>query len=93
MSAPCPTFGFVVRLRFRQVSPEANSRSVINDLMQVLDSNDLIASRSADGLEFVISREGSQATHADRELVLSWTERWKPIAEIDVSDLIDLQGA
>jgi hypothetical protein len=40
----------------------------------------------------VISREGSQATHSDRELVLEWAERWSWIADIEVSDLIDLQS-
>jgi uncharacterized protein YggL (DUF469 family) len=93
MSAPCPIFGFVIRVRFRDASTEADSHCVVDDLRRVLDSNDLVASRGANGLEFVISREGSQTTQSDRELVFEWAERWKSIAEIDVSDLIDLQSA
>lgn len=93
VSAPCPIFGFVFTARLRATSTEAESKSLVDDLMNVLESNGLVTGGSpARNLEFVISREGSQATHSDRELVLEWAERWSWIADIEVSDLIDLQS-
>jgi uncharacterized protein YggL (DUF469 family) len=93
MSAPCPIFGFVVTIRLRDAKTESESTSLIDDLVRALESNGLIVGRGADRLEVVISREGSQATHSDRELVLEWAERWSSIADIHISDLIDLQSA
>ena len=49
-----------------------------------------MADRGDRRLEYVVSREGSQATQADRELVLEWAKRWNQIAAIEVSDIIDL---
>ena len=92
MSAPCPIFGFVVAARLRDASTVADSDSLVDDLIDVLESNDLMTNTGAHRrLEYLVSREGGQATQADRELVLAWAERWSAIAEIRVSDLIDLQ--
>ena len=92
MSAPCPTFGFIVTTRLRESSTGADSDSLVDDLIEVLESNDLSMGGGGDRvLEYVVSRDGGQATQADREIVLQWAERWTAIAEIDVSDLIDLQ--
>jgi uncharacterized protein YggL (DUF469 family) len=94
MSAPCPLFGFIVTTRLRDTSPDADTRTLIDDLVEVLESNDLSMSGGGNrNLKYVVSREGSQATHTDRELVLAWAERWGAIAEIEVSDLVDLRDA
>ena len=94
MSAPCPVLGFIVEARLRTVSREADSEFIVEDLLEVLARNGLEIGRgSGRKLQFAISREGTQATQADRELLLAWGKRWDAVAEVDVSDLIDLQNA
>ena len=90
MSAPCPILGFVVTARLRSTDTGADSESLHDSLIEVLESNGLMADRGDRRLEYVVSREGSQATQADRELVLEWAKRWNQIAAIEVSDIIDL---
>jgi len=92
MSAPCPVFGFIVTARLRDVDSKDGLGPLVDDLVTVLESNGLvIRERGHRNVQYAVSREGSQATHADRELVLGWSERWRSVAEIDVSDLVDLQ--
>ena len=87
-------FGFIVTTRLRDASSNADSKSLVDDLVELLESNDLSMSGGGErNVKYVVSREGSQATHADRELVLAWSERWDAIAEINVSDLVDLRDA
>ena len=88
MSAPCPTFGFVVAARLRNAG--AGSDTLVGSLSQLLEANGLEMSRSDRSLEYIVSREGTQATQADRELVLSWADRWSELADIEVTDLMDL---
>ena len=91
MSAPCPVFGFIVTARLRAAGSVAALDSLVDDLRRVLDANGLVTrERGRRGVRYDVSREGSQATHADRELVLEWSERWRSVADIDVSDLVDL---
>jgi hypothetical protein len=40
-----------------------------------------------------VSREGSQATEAERKLVDRWAKEWSSVAAITVSDLVDLSPA
>ena len=90
MSAPCPILGFVVRVRLRDTG--ADPDSFIDGLTQVLRSNGLVTGEGGDRrLEYVVSREGSQATQADRELILEWAKGWQSIAQVEVSELVDLQ--
>jgi hypothetical protein len=42
---------------------------------------------------FVVRREGSQATEADRRLVLAWAAERGDVADISVSELVDLNPA
>jgi uncharacterized protein YggL (DUF469 family) len=94
MSAPCPTFGFVVHVRLRDSRTEADSDALGDSLIELLEANGLeMGAGSGRTLQYVVSREGGQATHADRELVLEWAGQWSSIAEIEISDLIDLQQA
>jgi len=61
--------------------------------MDVLDAQGLYATGGGDRtLEWFISREGSQATEADRELVRAWAAQWRGLVDITISDLIDLDG-
>jgi len=43
-------------------------------------------------LAFIVSREGSQATNNDREIVRAWSNRWSNVALITVGDLVDLES-
>jgi hypothetical protein len=88
MSAACPLLGFIVCARPR--AADANIGVVTEALLGLLEANDLVT-RSRRPLEFEITREGSQATHADRELVLAWAQDWERVADIEVSDLVDFQ--
>jgi len=86
MTAPCPAFGFVVRVALR------SSHDAISDhLAELLEKNGL-SSRAvgATAGEYVVTRDGTQATNADRELVIEWARRWAGVADVRVSDLIDL---
>jgi uncharacterized protein YggL (DUF469 family) len=89
MSAPCPTFGFIVRVKFRDGSTKADA--LTESLGELLDANGLEMSYGATAFDYAIVREGAQATHADRELILGWATRWSAVADVDVSDLVDLQ--
>jgi hypothetical protein len=60
----------------------------VTDLIAHLESHGLSASGS--GADYTITRDGGQATHADRELVLEWAKQRSDVAELRVSDLVDL---
>ena len=86
MTAPCPEFGFLVRILLR-----SSDDGITNDLLELLEKNGLSGGRRhATALEYVVTREGSQATNADRELVVEWARNWATDAEVLVSDLADL---
>lgn len=91
MSAPCPMFVFSVSIVPRPRADGLEADAVTRQLFSLLDANGLTAERelAACGLKFVISREGTQATQADRELVMSWANRWREMAVIAVGDLSD----
>ena len=90
MSAPCPIFGFVVRARI--IGESADADALRADLVEFLEANGLEIASSRRGFEYVISRDGSQATNSDRELVLEWAKRSTSLAVIHVSELFDLQA-
>src|SRR5215216_770885 len=91
MSAPCPTFGFVVAMKLRPNAAEAERATLVDEFIDLLERHGLV---TGDGKgrarEFVVSREGSQATDADRALVREWAAQQAHRAEIDVGDLVDL---
>jgi len=82
MSTPCPRFGFVVTL-----APE--EPRIVEDFQRVLSGHGLEATR-AGTLAFIVTREGSQATNNDRDIVRAWSNRWSNAASITVGDLVDL---
>jgi uncharacterized protein YggL (DUF469 family) len=91
MSAPCPEFGFVLTANVRDDAPDARVGALIDDLIELLEAHGLTTAGGGNRLlEYVISREGSQATDADRQLVAAWTNRWDDVATFTVSDLVDL---
>jgi uncharacterized protein YggL (DUF469 family) len=96
MSAPCPLFGFRVLISLSPQGSEANVASIADDLARLLEANDLIAERRTvrdGGLEYLVTREGSQATDSDRTLIRAWAEQWRTRATVQIGDLIDLAEA
>jgi uncharacterized protein YggL (DUF469 family) len=87
-------FGFIVTLTLIQGVSESESDALTDDLIETLDASGLMMGGGGGGgdgsLELAISREGDQATHADRQVVAAWGTRWAHIARVEVSDLIDL---
>lgn len=93
MSAPCPTFGFVVTMALRPEIDEADVDALVDDFIDLLESNGLQTGGVGDiTLEFVVNRDGGQATDTDRTLVRDWALRWTEKAAIDVGDIVDLSA-
>jgi len=91
MSAPCPDYGFVLHATVDAGVSRETIDTLVSDLSNLLEANGMAMGRAGDRtLEFVINREGAQATHADRKLVVEWTERWEQVGRFIVSDVIDL---
>jgi uncharacterized protein YggL (DUF469 family) len=93
MSAPCPILGFTVLVALRE-SGDSQAAAITQSLRELLAAQGLESSGGGRRqLLFVVSREGSQATEAERQLVESWASEWSSIADITVSDLVDLSAA
>ena len=91
MSAPCPVFGFVVSMSLGDLVSDAFRDALVDSLIEVVERHDMMAAGGGDrALEFVVSREGSQATSADRDVVRAWASEWTDHATIRVGDLVDL---
>jgi uncharacterized protein YggL (DUF469 family) len=91
MSAPCPAFGFTIHIELDPTVSDRQADVITDDLIELLERNGLMTGGGGDRvLEFVVSREGSQATHADRELLIEWARQWVSQATISVGDLVDL---
>ena len=91
MSAACPVFGFIVYARLRPTVTDVEAGALREDFIELLDTNGLFTSRGAEReFEYVVQREGDQATDADRQLVQRWAGRWASAADFVVSDLRDL---
>jgi len=104
MAAPCPEFGFVLRATFDASDAERkeNVGAFTGELIELLESNGLTTHGAVDSVHhdeerpegfaviLNITREGAQATHADRQLIAEWANYWAKIAHVTVSDLVDL---
>lgn len=94
MSAPCPVLGFVVQAILHATTTDADADALRDDFVDLLETNDLSTGGGGDRrLEYAVTRDGGQATQADRELVLAWAVRWAHVAQVAVSDLVDLNRA
>lgn len=94
MSAPCPILGFTVLIDLRAPADESRARDLKRSLAELLESHGLVSSGGGRRqLLFVVGREGSQATEAERQLVERWADGWRDAAAITVSDLVDLSAA
>ena len=94
MSAACPILGFTVRIGLRESAPESQGAALTQSFTELLATHELVASGGGRRqLLFIVSREGSQATEAERRLVEDWASGWSDVADIAVSDLVDLSPA
>jgi hypothetical protein len=96
MSAPCPQFGFRVLISRLPSASELDAGEIADDVERVLSANDLVGERRRVGdgaLEYLVTREGSQATDADRTLVRDWAARHQDRVAVEIGDLIDLHEA
>jgi len=86
MSAPCPTFGFLVR-----APSDWDAGALRRGLSERLASAGLVVDeRRTRADAIVITREGSQATESDRQLVIALLSDELNVAGATVSDLVDL---
>jgi hypothetical protein len=83
MSAPCPTFGFTIHL-----AATDDLHAVLGDF---IESRGLLWRRA--GSEYLVTGEGTQATHDDREAVARWLLEHARHNEFQVSPLGDLDHA
>ena len=90
MTAPCPVFGFVVLATLHDHASETERDDFVTALQALLAAHELRSWRRGRGLEFVIRREGSQATEGDRAIVSEWAAQWDDRATIAVGELVDL---
>lgn len=91
MSAPCPVLGFVIRVTVNPATAESIVDALIDDLMALLETNGLVGAGEGDRtLQFVVHRDGSQATEHDRQIIAAWSPRWTDRATIDVGPILDL---
>ena len=94
MSAPCPILGFTVLIDLREPGDESQAGALTQSLAELLESQGLVSSGGGRRqLLFVVGREGSQATEAERQIVERWADEWRDAAAITVSDLVDLSPA
>jgi uncharacterized protein YggL (DUF469 family) len=91
MSAPCPILGFMVVITLLPSTSDAQADALTVDLAELLEANGMMMGGGGDRtLELAITREGTQATDADRQLVAAWAARWASAATVSISDLVDL---
>jgi uncharacterized protein YggL (DUF469 family) len=94
MSAPCPILGFTVLIDLHEAADEAQVEALTQSLMELLAAHGLVSSGGGRRqMLFVVGREGSQATEAERQIVERWAAEWNHLASIAVSDLVDLSPA
>jgi hypothetical protein len=86
MSAPCPTFGFIVH-----VSPDHDGTAVHTELAaRLADTGLVVSSAGTRSSDLVVTRDGTQATESDRQLVIELLSPVVSADAVNVSDLVDL---
>ena len=91
MSAPCPTFGYLVVM-----DPISDLAAPARDHMRVAwidfleDRGLYCGGGGAERLEFVVASEASQATESDRDATRAWLASRPELRAWRVGDLEDL---
>ncbi|HEV7994082.1 MAG TPA: 50S ribosome-binding protein YggL [Gemmatimonadaceae bacterium] len=91
MSGACPSLGFTVRAVLHASTTEREADAMVDDLIVRLEANGMMMGGGGDRVHvYGVSREAGQATQADRDLIVEWASQWASVAQVTVSDLIDL---
>jgi uncharacterized protein YggL (DUF469 family) len=92
MSDSCPRLAFDVTFHVDPSLEAAASSALWTDFTAVLAERGLASGGGTEGggqWRYIIWRDGSQAEHADREVVREWAESRREISQVKVGDLID----
>lgn len=94
MSATCPRYGFEVRMAPRAGAPHGVFATLrANFLADVVAANDLVHTGGGEASAlYTLSRQGMQATDADRELVRRWADTHAAELSVEIGPLIDLDA-
>ncbi len=88
MSATCPEYAFEIELSSDNGEETANQERA---LVRIMERQGLLVSfRYPGGRRFVVVREGSQATEADRETLRQWAGSQHPPIDVVIGPLVDL---
>lgn len=91
MSAPCPTFVFTVTIAPHDGVAPTERDAMSLELVELLELYGLTAMPGVGRVrEYVVLRDGAQATDTDRRIVRDWSKRWADRATIVVGDLVDV---
>lgn len=89
MASTCPEYAFQVG-----ISAVANSNpdlDCLRSFRELLESKGLtVAYKLPDGKHFIVIRDGSQATQADREYVRAWAMSAGMVDLVEIGPLVDL---
>lgn len=95
MSGACPELGFDVRIHPHEGVTEEGVRALVRALVAgPVEARGLVAEVAGTVDRLVtITRDGGQATEADREAIADWAASRREIAQCEVGPLVDLSGA
>lgn len=94
MTAPCPSFGFVVRIGLRPGLAGPDGARFWDTWVDFLASRGLCCTGGGgETHEYVVASDASQATESDREAVRAWLAARPELNDVEVSQLIDLDQA
>ena len=91
MSAACPLFGFVLQLRADDVGGLAQLLSALR--AEVLQLRGLQLTDGESPNVYIVTGDGFQATHADREAVMAWLAARPSAQDYTVGALDDVGHA
>ena len=91
MSAACPLFGLVLRVRCNGTSDRERLLVALRD--ELLDARGLVLTEGHAGDECIVTGDGFQATDADREAIVSWLDGRREVATYSISALGDVGSA
>jgi uncharacterized protein YggL (DUF469 family) len=93
MSAPCPTFAFLVEI---EIDPERapDGEGLWRELMAFVEQRGLLADggRGHRLWTYRIHGEGMQATNADRVALENWLTKRPEVCIVQVGELFDLNS-
>lgn len=91
MAAPCPSYGFVIRVAFRPALDDAPFWGAFIDFLE--ERGLYCAGGGGETPAYVVGSDAAQATDADRAAVRSWLASRPEVAEWSVGELFDLDQA